>query len=105
AARTHLGEAPDRDPAPALLRREEVPIGHGVAEGRVGDVVRCQPEGGDLQPRLSLLELGRRLLEEATAVEVVLGNEEVHVTRSLCLARGSWPAVGELRERLLDTRD
>ena len=55
-----LGEAPHRDAAPAVLGREEVPVGHRLAEHRVGDVVRRQPETVDPQERLTGTELGRR---------------------------------------------
>jgi hypothetical protein len=44
-----LGEAPHRHPPPIVWSREEVPVRHRVAEYRVGDVVRRQPETVDAQ--------------------------------------------------------
>ena len=78
----HLGEAPDRQLAPALLRGEEPPVAHRVAEEGVGHVVGRQPEGLDPQQRLALGRLRSLLVREAVAAQVVCGDEEVH-SRSL----------------------
>jgi len=86
-AGAHLGEAPHRHPSPTVLGGEEAPVGHRLAEHRVGDVVGRQPERRDAQLSLTGLELGWVGVEEAAAVKVVLGNQEVHVAWSL----RAWP--------------
>jgi hypothetical protein len=55
----HLGEAPHRDAAPALLDTEEAPVRHRLPEHRVGDVVGGESKRGDLEQHPAGLELGR----------------------------------------------
>ena len=78
AAVGHLGEAPHRHAAPALLGREEAPVGHRLTKDRVSDVVGAQSERVHGEQRLAALGLGRGLLAKAAAVQIVLGDEEVH---------------------------
>ena len=74
-----IAEAPHRDPAPAGLGGEEVPVRHRVAEHAVGDVVRGQAERVDAQQRLAGLEVGDiGTVVDPALVEVVAAYEEVH---------------------------
>ncbi len=76
-ALAHLGEAPHRHPPPALRGGEEVPVGHGVAEHRIGDVVGGQAEAVDLQQRLTLVQLGRLGARRPRRPDVAAVDEEV----------------------------
>ena len=67
SAKPHVGTRPQPSSA-----REEVPVGHRLAEDRVGDVVRGHPEGVDPQQRLARLELGGLGLGDPALAEIVL---------------------------------
>ena len=72
-----LGEAPHRDAPPAVSGREEVPVGHRLAEDGVGDVVRRQAKGPDAKEGLSGFERRQRGIGDAALVEIVALDEEV----------------------------
>ena len=77
-ARLHVGEAPDRDPPPALLGGEELPVRHGVAHHGVGHVVRGEAEALEREHRLAGAGLRHVRLVEAALAEVVAADQEVH---------------------------
>jgi hypothetical protein len=72
-----VGKAPDRDPPPPGLGREEVPVVHRVAEDGVGDVVGGQAEARDLEQRFTLSGLRWLTLDEAGRVQIFPADLEV----------------------------
>ncbi len=74
----HVGVAPHRHPAPALLGGEEVPVLEHVADDGVGDVVGAQAEGVDAQPGLALVQRRRVELDDAHLVEIAAVDLQVH---------------------------
>ena len=63
------GVAPDIQFPPFRVRgREEVPVVHRLAEHRVGDVVRCQPEGLDAKQGLAVVRQRGVAVQEPACV-------------------------------------
>ena len=76
----YVGETPNRDAAPAVFVREEVPVRHEVAEGRVADVVGREAESINAQQRLAgayLAGVAAHAISKFDGLEAVAANAEV----------------------------
>jgi hypothetical protein len=72
-----LGEAPERDDAPAGAGGEELPVAEGVAERGVSDVVGGEADPVDPQQRLTVPDLRNRLVDQVGGRQVIAGDEQV----------------------------
>ena len=76
----YVGETPDWNPPPAVLGREEVPVRHEIAKGRVADVVGREAERVNAQQRLTGGEragVAAHTFGEFNGLEAVTADAEV----------------------------